>query len=103
MTQAPDTLTNIALSFARELAAREERLAEAQRASQREVLKIIEQGFSKISSELAEMRADISEMRADISEMRADISESKSSVRELLQAMGNLQGQLMNMQRSGKD
>jgi hypothetical protein len=89
MTQAPDTLTNIALSFARELAAREERLAEAQRASQREVLKIIEQGFSKISSELAEMRADI--------------SESKSSVRELLQAMGNLQGQLMNMQRSGKD
>ena len=88
MTQVPDTLKNIALGFASELAAREERLAEAQRASQHEVLKIIEQGFSKISSEFAEMRADISEL--------------KSSVRELLHAMGNLQDQVTSMQRSGK-
>ncbi len=88
MTQAHDTLTNIALAFAGELAAREERLAEAQRAEQRASLKIIEQGFSKMSEQLIAVRADIAELKA--------------SDRELLSGLQNLQGQVAAMQRTPK-
>ena len=81
MTQAPDTLSNIALSFAGELAAREERLRAEQAQGLNRIADLIQAGFDGI---------------------RKDIAELKASDRELLSGLQNLQGQVTAMQRSGK-
>ena len=81
MTQAPDTLANIALSFAGEMAAREERLRAEQAQGLNRIADMIQAGFDGI---------------------RKDIAELKASDRELLSGLQNLQGQVTAMQRSGK-
>lgn len=82
MTQAPDTLSNIALSFATELAAREERLRAEQAQGLNRIAEMIQAGFDGI---------------------RKDIAELKASDRELLSGLQNLQGQVTAMQRTSKN
>lgn len=82
MTQAPDTLSNIALSFAAELAAREERLRAEQAQGLNRIAEMIQAGFDGI---------------------RKDIAELKASDRELLSGLQNLQGQVTAMQRTSKN
>lgn len=82
MTQAPDTLSNIALSFAAELAARDERLRAEQAQGLNRIAEMIQAGFDGI---------------------RKDIAELKASDRELLSGLQNLQGQVTAMQRTSKN
>ena len=77
MTQAPNTLANIALSFAAELAAREERLRAEQARGLDRIAELIQTGFDGI---------------------RNDVAELKASVRELRSGLQNLQGQITAMQ-----
>jgi hypothetical protein len=95
MTQAPDTLTNIAMSFAGELAAREERLRAEQTLGLNRIADLIQAGFDGI-------RKDMGGIRKDMDGIRNDIAELKASDRELLSGLQNLQGQVTAMQRSGK-
>lgn len=88
MTQVPDTLANIALSFAGELSAREERLRAEQALGLNRIADLIQAGFDGI--------------RKDMDGIRKDIAELKASDRELLSGLQNLQGQVTAMQRSGK-
>ena len=88
MNQAPDTLTSIALSFAGELSAREERLRAEQAQGLNRIADLIQTGFDGI--------------RKDMDGIRKDIAELKASDRELLSGLQNLQGQVTAMQRSGK-
>ena len=84
MTQAPNTLANIALSFAAELAAREERLRAEQARGLDRIAGLIQAGFDGI--------------RKDMDGIRNDVAELKASVRELRSGLQNLQGQITAMQ-----
>jgi hypothetical protein len=81
MTQVTDTLSTIALSFAAELAAREDRLRAEQAQGLNRIADMIQAGFDGI---------------------RKDIAELKASDRELLSGLQNLQGQVTAMQRAPK-
>ena len=95
MTQAPDTLTNIAVSFAGELAAREERLRAEQALGLNRIADLIQAGFDGI-------RKDMDGIRKDMDGIRKDIAVLNASDRELLSGLQNLQGQVTAMQRYGK-
>lgn len=88
MTQAPNTLANIALSFAAELAAREERLRAEQARGLDRIAELIQAGFDGI--------------RKDMDGIRNDVAELKASVRELRSGLQNLQGQITAMQGNEK-
>lgn len=96
MTQALDTLANIALSFAGELAAREERLRAEQAQGLNRIADMIQSGFAGIHK-------DMDGIRKDMDGIRADIAELKASDRQLLSALQNLQGQVTAIQRTGKN
>lgn len=96
MTQAPDTLANIALSFAGELAAREERLRAEQAQALAKIADLITGGFQSMNTRIGQLEARISGIEGNIEKLQA-------SDRELLQAMSNLQGQVTGMQRSLKN
>lgn len=95
MTQAPDTLANIALSFAGELAAREERLRAEQAQGLNRIAELITGGFQSMNNRIGQLETRISGIEANIEKLQA-------SDRDLLQAMSNLQGQVTGMQRSLK-
>ncbi len=86
MTQAPNTLANIALSFTAELAAREERLRAEQARGLDRIAELIQAGFDGI--------------RKDMDGIRNDVAELKASVRELRSGWQNLEGQITAMQGS---
>ncbi len=77
MSEARSTLENIANAFAGELEARDDRLA-----------KLITEGFAKIDSRFASFEQRLTAL--------------EQSDRHLLQAMGNLQGQVASLSRITK-
>ncbi len=81
MSETRSTLENIAHAFAGELEARDDRLA-----------KLITDGFEQLNTRLAAV-----EQRLSTQDQR--LTAQEQSDRNLLQAMGNLQGQIAALSR----